>query len=233
VVLCHRSQILLVDVATGMVRGQITAMEGKEATHGYVIRDRIRITSHGDLFAVWGSHNVVEIRELQTGQLRHSLRHDRDFVHDVQFSPDDSLIATCSSDHTVRLWNAESGKSMGTPLHHPGWIFNAQFTRDGKRLLTACDDRHARVWDVTTGTSVLATYEQPDQVFGVCLLPGEEFFLACDRSGQLTAWDTRHGKMMAPGAAPGTDGLSVVTEWFGEGGHRFGANPSQSDLPLE
>ena len=44
----------------------------------------------------------------------------------------------------------------------------------------------------------MATLEQPDQVFGVCLLPGDEYFLACDRSGQLTAWETRFGKMIAP-----------------------------------
>lgn len=198
VALCHRSQILLIDVAAGTVRAHITALDGLEADHGYVIRDRIRISPFCDQFAVWGSGSVAEIRDLKTGQLRHSLRHDRDFVHDVQFSPDVSMIATCSSDHSVRLWNAGTGQGLGMPLDHPGWIFSAQFTRDGRRLLTACDDRHARVWDVTTGASVLATHRQPDQVFGVCLLPGEEFFLVCDRSGQLTAWDTRYGKMVAP-----------------------------------
>lgn len=216
VVLCHRSQVLLIDTATGVVRNQVATLDGKEATHGYVIRDRIRITPRGNLFAVWGSHNVVEIRDVKTGQLRHSLAHDRDFIHDVQFSPDEGLIATCSSDHTVRLWNMETGLRLGSSLTHPGWIFSAQFTHDGKRLLTACDDRHARVWDVTTGTSLVATHELPDQVFGVCLLPGEEFFLTCDRSGQLTAWDTRHGKMMAPARRMGRMVYQVLVSGSGE-----------------
>jgi WD40 repeat protein len=198
VVLCHGGQILLLDPATGKPRSEVTAFEGSEATHGYVIRDRIRISPRDELFAVWGSKNVAEVRELKTGRLRYPLRHVRDFIHDVQFSPDGSLIASCSSDRTVCLWDAASGVSLGDPMEHPGWVFNAEFSRDGTRLLTACDDRHARVWSVAARSTLFATHEQLDQVFGVCSLPGDEFFLACDRAGQLTAWESRHGKMIAP-----------------------------------
>ena len=203
IVLCHRGQLLLVDIKRGAIRNQVIALGGHEATHGYVIRDRIRLSPRGNTFAAWGSRHEVEVRDLNSGQLKHSLSHDRDFIHDVQYSPDGSQVATCSSDHTVRLWDAESGAPIGKPLHHPGWIFNAQFSQDGKRLLTACDDGHARVWDVSSGAAILATPEHADQVFGVCLLPGERFFLACDRSGQLTAWDTEFGKMIAPARSLG------------------------------
>ncbi len=198
VVLCHRGQVLLLETASGNLRATVQAFGGTDATHGYVIRDRIRISPRNDVFAIWGSKEVAEVRDLQTGELRYPLRHTRDFIHDVQFSPDGCVIASCSSDHTARLWDSTSGTSLSAPLHHPGWIFSAQFSQDGKRLLTACDDRHARIWDVATGVSALATHEQPDQVFGVCFLPGDEFFLACDRSGQLTAWESRYGKMIAP-----------------------------------
>jgi len=198
VVLCHHGQILIVDAATGKVRHSALGLNGTPATHGYVIRDRIRISPRGDLFAVWGSESIAEVRDLTTGQFKFAMRHPRDFVHDVQFSPDGSLIASCSSDQTVCLWNSTTGARNGEPLPHPGWIFSAQFTGDGKRLLTACDDRHARVWDIASRSTVFATHEQPDQVFGVCSLPGDEFFLTCDRSGQLSAWESRTGKMIAP-----------------------------------
>jgi WD40 repeat protein len=197
VVLCHRGQVLLVNTADGQVRFQADAFGGQPATHGYVIRDRIRFSPKGDLFAIWGCREFIEVRETTTGTLRHVLRHERDFVHDVQFSPDAALLASCSSDQSVRLWNVAKG-SLERTLPHPGWIFNAQFSNDGSRLFTACDDRHARIWDVETGKSLLATFEQPDQVFGVCLLPDEEFFLTSDRTGRITAWDSRLGKMIAP-----------------------------------
>jgi len=198
VVLCHRGQVLLVDLDKGIVRQEVAALSGHDSTHGYVIRDRIRISPGNDLFAIWGCREVAEVRSLATGNLMFSLQHARDFVHDLQFSPDKRLIATCSSDLTVRLWDANTGASHGDPLTHPGWVFSAQFSADGKRLLTACDDRRARIWDTETGTVVLATHEQHDQVFGVCLIPDEDLFLVCDRSGRLTAWESQSGKMIAP-----------------------------------
>lgn len=198
IVLCHLGQVLLVDIAKWAVRRKLDAFGGHESTHGYVIRDRIRISPKGRLFAVWGGHEVAEVYSLVNDDLKLTLRHDRDFIHDVQFSPDGRLIATCSSDLTARLWNAETGVAIGNPLTHPGWVFSAQFSSDSKRLLTACDDRRARLWDTATGLATVATHELPDQVFGACLLPDEDVFLACDRSGRLTAWETQSGKMIAP-----------------------------------
>lgn len=198
IVLCHRSQVLLLDMATGSVRNTVTAMDGAAGTYGFVIRDRIRVSPQNSTFAVWGGGRVAELRDLQTGKLLFPMAHTRDYVHDVQFSPDGSKIASCSSDHTVRIWNATTGQSEGQPLNHPGWVFSAQFNRDGNQLLTACDDHHARLWDLARGKSVLETHEQRDQVFGVCMLPGEEIFVVSDRTGQLTAWETRFGKMIAP-----------------------------------
>lgn len=198
VVLCHLGEVLLLDLSTGKIRSQFTAFGGSEATHGFVIRDRIRFSPDGKLFAVWGSKNIGEVCDTETGQVKFPVTHENHYIHDLQFSPDGRLIASCSSDHTVRLWNAADGTSARPPLHHPSWIFNAQFARDGQRLLTACDDRHARIWDVRTGATVLATQEHQDQVFGVCQLPGGEYFLACDRAGGLSAYETRFGKMVAP-----------------------------------
>lgn len=199
VVLCHRGQVLLIETTgPGRILATVEALGGGEATHGYVIRDRIRIAPQGDQFALWGHADFVELRDLRTAGLTAVLKHRRDFIHDVQFSPDGSRVASCSSDHSVCVWDAKSGHRIGQAMEHPGWIFSSQFSRDGQFLLTACDDRHARVWDVTRQQMRFVTTEHTDQVFGVCTLPGDELFLACDRSGQITAWELTYGKMIAP-----------------------------------
>ncbi|MBC8117661.1 MAG: WD40 repeat domain-containing protein [Candidatus Saccharimonas sp.] len=198
VVLCHRGHVVLIDPATGKVRAEHQAFRGQPATHGYIIRDRIRFSPQGDQFVLWGCFGVAELRKTASGELLFEVRHDAGFLHDVQFSPDGQLVATCSSDHTVRLWSTTTGVGTGPPLNHSGWVFNAQFSRDGLRLLTASSDKHARVWDVATGTAVLATREHGDQVFGVTFLSDEDLFLVSTRDGQLTAWDASLGKMMAP-----------------------------------
>lgn len=198
VVLCHRGQVMLLDPATGKVRVEHPAFESQPAIHGFVIRDRIRFSPQGDRFVLWGCQGAAELRKTADGGLVCGVRHDSGFLHDVQFSPDGQLVATCSSDHTVRLWSAFTGVAIGPPLNHSGWVFNAQFSRDGRRLLTASSDKHARIWDVETGTAILATREHGDQVFAVTFLPKEDLFLVSTRDGQLTAWDASLGKLMAP-----------------------------------
>ena len=198
VVLCHRGHVVLLNAVTGQRRAELLAFQGKAATYGYVIRDRIRFSPQGDQFVLWGRSGVMELRKTGDGELLFEARHQEGFLHDVQFSPDGKLIATCGSDNAVRFWNTATGASAGQTLNHSGWVFNAQFSRDGRRLLTASSDKHARIWDVSTGTSILATREHNDQVFGVTFLPGDELFLVSTRDGQLTAWDASLGKMIAP-----------------------------------
>lgn len=198
VVLCFQGEVALLNAATGQRRAQLTAFESNPAVFGFVIRDRIRFSEPGDLFALWGCNAHAELRKTNTGELVARVSHDSGFIHDVQFSPDGRLMATCSSDHTLRLWETANGQLSGPPLPHSGWVFNAQFSRDGKRLLTASSDRQARIWDVATHTAVLATREHSDQVFGISFLPDEEMFLAATRDGQITAWSSSLGKMLAP-----------------------------------
>ncbi|TXT35561.1 MAG: WD40 repeat-containing protein, partial [Planctomycetota bacterium] len=198
VVLCHQGHLLVFDSATGKLRAEHQAFDGQPAVHGYLIRDRIRFSERGDQFLIWGCNALAELRRADTGERVARFSHDSSFIHDVQFSPDGQLVATCSSDHSVRLWDTATGLSTGAPLAHSGWVFSAQFSRDGRRLLTASEDKQARIWDLKSRTAILATREHGDQVFGVTFLPGEEMFLASTRDGQITAWDASLGKMIAP-----------------------------------
>lgn len=201
VALCHEGELVLIDATTGQKRAEHVAFGGGKGIYGYVIRERIRFSPNGEMFAIWGnSVAVAELRETRTGDLRATLSHASGFIHDVVFSPDGQMVATCSSDaeNSVRLWNTETGESRGQPMTHADWVFSAQFSANGQRLLTASADRQARIWDVATNTSLVATREHSDQVFGVTFFANDEQFLVCTRDGTLTAWDATLGKMLAP-----------------------------------
>lgn len=198
VALCHLGQLLIVDAATGKLRAEHQAFDAHPAVYGYVIRDRIRFSERGDLFAIWGCDSLAELRKTDSGELIARVRHENGFVHDAQFSPCGKLLATSSSDHNVRLWDTAAGERNGQPLAHSGWVFSLQFSRDGRRLLTASEDKQARIWDLKTRTALLTTREHGDQVFAATFLPGEELFLAATRDGEITAWGADLGKMIAP-----------------------------------
>lgn len=198
VVLCHQGHLLLLETATGKPRAEHLAFGGRPAVHGFVIRERICFSGRGDQFLLWGCNGLAELRKAETGELIAGIRHESGFIHDALFSPDGKLVATCSSDHSVRLWDTATGSLSGAPLAHSGWVFNAQFSKNGQRLLTASSDKQARIWDVATRTAILATREHADQVFSVNFLPGEDIFLVSTRDGEISAYGSNVGKMMAP-----------------------------------
>lgn len=45
---------------------------------------------------------------------------------------------------------------------------------------------------------MIVTPAQPDEVYGVSFLPGDDTFLIGLRNGDVRAWESRHGKMIAP-----------------------------------
>ncbi|MBS0262499.1 MAG: protein kinase [Planctomycetes bacterium] len=198
VVLCDGGQLELIDPQSGRMR-EIVAYTMSSADKGVVIRDRIRFSPDGSLFAIWGFGSEVQWRETTTGHLIHTVHHPQSlsYIHDVRFSPDGSEIITCSSDKTVRIWNVRTAEEMAV-LPHTGWVFNARFNAAGKVLLTASEDQHARLWDWKSQRLLLATPDQEGQLFSVIFAPDEHTFITTGRDGTVTAWEPETGKQVAP-----------------------------------
>lgn len=198
VVLCHQGQVLLIDNRERKIRTQQEGFRSTRGVYGFVIRDRIRFTNSGDVFAIWGSGGTAEIRSTSSGELISPVSHGGHFIHDAQFSPDGTELATCSSEGTVRIWNSRTGSPIHSPLMHAGWIFSAQYSADGKSLLTASADQQMRLWDIATGKTSVATTVLSDQVYGVCFLPKSKALASVTRDGLVELWDATDGKALAP-----------------------------------
>lgn len=103
---------------------------------------------------IWNAHN---------GELVTVLRHHRECISALQFSPDSRILATASHDHTTRWWSVEDWR----PLHdirHGGVIRSLSFSPGNGRVVSASDDGTARMWDVTEGREVGAPLRHPAAV---------------------------------------------------------------------
>src|SRR5262245_1398247 len=90
--------------------------------------------------------HTVELREAQTGALRHVLRgHLRNATH-IAFSADGRWLVTASEDHTARVWDTTTGAEFMTLSGHGGPVRSAVFSSDGKYVLASLADGTARTW---------------------------------------------------------------------------------------
>ncbi len=69
-----------------------------------------------------------------------------DYITQVTFSPDGTILASTGHDNVVILWNVQTHEIIGQPLTG----INMAFSPDGKMLAIIADDRSMTLWDVKT-----------------------------------------------------------------------------------
>lgn len=78
-------------------------------------------------------------------------------VHNLRFSPDGKLLATCGFDSLVILWDVQTGEMLRKWKGHSDWITEVTFSQDGSLIASAGQDGYCKVWDTESG-ELLGTY---------------------------------------------------------------------------
>ena len=122
----------------------------------------IAFSPSGDLLAV-ASQNSVELRSLNSNELRQSLANDSIAATAVTFSKDGKLIAGSDVSGKVTLWDAETGVVKNVMSEHTDVVDSLAFSPDGKILATGGYDASVILWD-TQSNSVVSKLTDPDKV---------------------------------------------------------------------
>ncbi len=136
-------------------------------------------------------------------QILHLTGH-RDGTCRVEFSPDDTLLATSSQDGTAKLWDLATGNELRSLTGHAGPVCGMAFSPDGARLATAGEDGTARVWDVATGEELLVISGHATGIGGVAFDPTGRLMATAGGDGFTKVWD------VSPGGS--RELLTVVTD---------------------
>ncbi|QQS52104.1 MAG: hypothetical protein IPM71_05060 [Bacteroidota bacterium] len=73
-------------------------------------------------------------------------------VLDLQFSPDNRMLASSGLDGLIRIWNVENLNDLPIEIReHESWVESVAFSPDGKNLLSTSNDRNTiYIWPVKT-----------------------------------------------------------------------------------
>ena len=208
--------VRILDPATGREVKRLVAPRDQAVGHPFFSPD-------GRLLAVAGREKSIQILEITTGKLLHTIRGKEAFFS-AAFSGDGRVLATGGGfpDKNVRTWNVATGKEAGIFEVIPKNGAYAVLSSDGNKLATwAADPREAwsnreignqtQIWDVASRKEIhRLTAEAPVLALGFAP-SGKE--VAIDTFKTLQIFELATGKVRELSRGQGETGIpfSVVS----------------------
>ena len=110
----------------------------------------LRFNNSGTKIAFGNKTGTLGILNLRTNRVSRIKAHVSR-ITDLQFSPDDNLLATASYDGTIKIWNANNLNIRPVTIKgHEAWVLSLAFNRDGKYLVTGDNAEKIFVWTSKT-----------------------------------------------------------------------------------
>jgi RNA polymerase sigma factor (sigma-70 family) len=170
------------------------------------IRSTLLFAPHGNVLAVHGRTNTVELWDPGTGRLLHTLKGHQDVIWSIAFSPDGKTLVSAGDDRTLRFWDVATGAEV-RQLRHTSGVWKLALSPDGRFL--AAVDVIKEQWQGGNGTS---------------WRPGNCVHLWAVETGQELRQLVLPAKEVAPGVRAGAfslefapDGRTLVTGGVADG----------------
>lgn len=143
-------------VAAASWSGQILLINIKNNSITELVNDpnnrmlSVKFSATGNLLAYGMEENnrrgLVRLYDFETKKTRQFTGH-RAGVYDLEFSPDEKLLASAGSDKRLQLYVLESPEDLPVVMeNNNGFIWDIEFTKGSDYLIAACSESEIRVW---------------------------------------------------------------------------------------
>lgn len=147
------------------------------------------------------SGNIVQMRDVTTGEKKTTVSVQTQKVASIVYAPDGNTLATArKQDNTVYLWDAATGKSKGTLERiGKGSVQSFVYSPDGNTIATAggWNDTVVQLWDAQTGAHKTTLSGHTKRVNSVAYSPNGTMIASGSRDGSVWLWDVVTKKQKA------------------------------------
>jgi hypothetical protein len=184
-----RGTLYLFDVATGDLQGKLEGLHPRVTALAFSHDGkRLAVAS-----SAMGETHEVRLYDVAAGAVPSAastrvINTHADVIHDLAFSPDGKVLASCGYDRLIKLWDVTAKKELRVLKDHSDSVYGIAFSPDGKLLASAAADRAVKVWDAVSGTRLYTLSESTDWVYAVAWSPDGRHLAAAGVDKSIRVW---------------------------------------------
>jgi len=114
----------------------------------------------------------------------------------VEFSPDNTLIATGSWDSSIKLWDSQTGTLLRTLYGHLFPVFDIAFSADGKYIASCSKDKSIIIWDVQTGKTIHTLTKHSSWVQSISFDHTGKYLVSAGWDSNVYLWNVATGQFI-------------------------------------
>lgn len=148
-----------------------------------------------DLLIASGSFdNRVNIWNVQTGLLLHTLIGHTDVINYVVFSPDNSKILS-SDNKTAKIWDTETGLLLNTLQWHSK-TFSAVFSPDNSKIVSCDENGSLQIWNAKNGLLLKSLVDNCCYTFNAIFSLDNSKIISGGSDKNVKIWDVKTGQLL-------------------------------------
>lgn len=151
----------------------------------------VRFLGDGSRFVSVGDDGNAILWDTESGEQIRVYEHPSG-LNGLDFSPDETQMATSSGDGLIYLWDMESAELIRTFEGHTSSVNEVRFHPSGDYLVSTSWDDTVRAWDIETGLEMRRFNGHTGNTFGIDFSNDGEIMLttSSDTSVRMWNWET-------------------------------------------
>lgn len=128
--------------------------------------------------------------------INYFLAHRNGGVNALDWSWNESYIASCGDDKTVRIFDAKTSKTLKLLHGHYNIVYSVKFSPSGTLIASASFDETVKIWSSLTGECLRSLSAHTDPVTSVDFSHDGSIIMSSGYDGHVRLWDTSTGQCL-------------------------------------